>query len=165
MKITKPLGKQTRIMILFILLAISPILICYSINTLGPIINTTKSIPLGIYRIDRQGEIVTHSLIIFDAPIYNNFKQKAFKEVLGVPGDLIILDKEGVTIERESTKIKYPYYELGPVERNCPAGTIPPGYIFVGSSHPRSLDSRYYGLIPLDAVKKIKKVMKKHEAS
>ncbi|MFM5929830.1 MAG: S26 family signal peptidase [Novosphingobium sp.] len=37
--------------------------------------------------------------------------------------------------------------------------TIPPGFIFVGSSHPNGFDSRYYGPVALDRLSRMEKVL------
>ncbi|WP_190287046.1 S26 family signal peptidase [Novosphingobium sp. LASN5T] len=37
--------------------------------------------------------------------------------------------------------------------------TIPPGFIFVGSSHPDGFDSRYYGPVALDRLTRMEKVL------
>lgn len=38
-------------------------------------------------------------------------------------------------------------------------GTIPQGFIFVGSSHPDGFDSRYYGPIPIGRLKRVEKIL------
>lgn len=38
-------------------------------------------------------------------------------------------------------------------------GVIPPGMIYVGSSHPSGFDSRYYGPIPIDQLTRMEKLL------
>lgn len=38
-------------------------------------------------------------------------------------------------------------------------GTIPQGYIFVGSTHPSGFDSRYYGTVAIDRLMRMEKVL------
>ncbi|WP_422057863.1 peptidase [Sphingomonas sp.] len=38
-------------------------------------------------------------------------------------------------------------------------GVIPPGYVYVGSRHPRGFDSRYVGLVPLTALQRMRRLL------
>jgi type IV secretory pathway protease TraF len=39
------------------------------------------------------------------------------------------------------------------------AATIPPGFVYVGSSHPNGFDSRYFGLVAMDRLRRMEKVL------
>jgi type IV secretory pathway protease TraF len=36
---------------------------------------------------------------------------------------------------------------------------IPPGFVYVGSSHPSGFDSRYFGLVSMDRLHRMEKVL------
>ncbi len=38
------------------------------------------------------------------------------------------------------------------------AGTIPPGFIYVGSTHPNGFDSRYFGLVRIDQLRRMERL-------
>lgn len=76
------------------------------------------------------------------------------KRVIGLPGEHLVIDGDDIYINGE--KLDEPY--TNPDRLEVPPDydmdiTIPEGYIFcVGDNRDRSMDSRYFGLIPLDKV-------------
>jgi len=70
------------------------------------------------------------------------------KKVAGLPGDVIPAD-----LAARSTD------SLGrPMPSVLPSGVIPPGMALMLAEHPGSFDSRYFGLVPLDALQRVKSV-------
>lgn len=76
------------------------------------------------------------------------------KRVIGLPGEHLVIDGDDIYINGE--KLDEPY--TNPDRLEVPPDydmdiTIPDGYIFcVGDNRDRSMDSRYFGLIPVDKV-------------
>lgn len=81
--------------------------------------------------------------------------QKLIKKIIGVPGDKVTKDSEGV-IWVNDQKIGKPF-SFGSDGKSLHAiepQTIPEGFVFVYSPHEQSFDSRYQevGLIPISAL-------------
>lgn len=71
------------------------------------------------------------------------------KRVEGLPGDLVNLAPQGLSIQGEMRPARYPH-RARLMERSLPAGShlvIPENSLWVMGDHPRSLDSRYFGPI------------------
>ena len=78
------------------------------------------------------------------------------KRVLGIPGDRIIHNKDGITVIPQES---YLLFLLDKTSKGKPltplvTNTIPEGYLFVAGDSPKSFDSRYkeFGLVPLEKV-------------
>lgn len=97
-------------------------------------------------------------------------KDKIFaKRVVGLPGDVIVRDKEGVKVlpvlvSSTNSRIKTPQSQVFPLLERTKEGKpltplttilIPQGYVFVAGDHSRSFDSRYeeFGLVPMENIK------------
>ena len=76
------------------------------------------------------------------------------KKLVGLPGDMITIDRDGVSINGQSVKnsrIKYKNFEL--VIHPGYQRTLKPGEYWVMSSYsPNSLDSRYFGPVKRSAI-------------
>lgn len=72
-----------------------------------------------------------------------------FKQVVGLPGDLIVVRNQHVFVNNRDYGYIYAVsasgFELTPIAE----GTIPEGFVFVHATHAQSFDSRYaeFGLI------------------
>ena len=89
--------------------------------------------------------------------IYSDWYQgKIIKKIIGNSGDVIWYDKEGF-LWINQIKLGKPKQTTkdGVQLKAISAQTIPPGFIFLHSSHERSFDSRYQelGLVPLNKIK------------
>lgn len=85
------------------------------------------------------------------------------KRLIGLPGDVIVRDKEGVKVlpalvSSTNSRIKTPQTQVFSLLEKTKEGKpltppttvlIPQGYVFVAGDHPRSFDSRYeeFGLV------------------
>lgn len=76
------------------------------------------------------------------------------KRVLGIPGDKIIQEKEGLRVGGSHLLplLKKDRYgkPLNPLSHKV----IPQGFVFLGGDNPKSFDSRYeeFGLVPLEKI-------------
>lgn len=78
------------------------------------------------------------------------------KRVLGVPGDRIVYNKDGITVIPQES---YLLPLLNKTSKGKPLtpiaiNVIPEGYLFVAGDNPQSFDSRYeeFGLVPKEKV-------------
>ena len=127
-------------------------------------INPTPSLPKGIYRISPgtpgKGDLVSFCL---DGEYAALAKERGYlqagscpsglrpllKRVAGLPGDIVnpgamhirALDSQGRAMPSALS-----------------AGIIPPGTALVLTDHEGSFDSRYFGLVPLDALQRVESV-------
>ena len=70
------------------------------------------------------------------------------KKVAGLPGDAILNDLAVRSMD-----------SLGrSMPSVLPSGVIPPGMALMLADHPGSFDSRYFGLVPLDSLQRVKPV-------
>ena len=91
-------------------------------------------------------------------------RQPLLKRLLGLPGDYVTLAAEGGIVNGTflpGTK----NLELDSQGRATPSSLLAPGLIPAGlalvlsQAHPGSFDSRYFGLIPLASLQKVKSVL------
>ncbi len=80
------------------------------------------------------------------------------KRVLGLPGDLIVRDKEGIRVESKALESQT-FVLLKTTREGKPltplsAKSVPEGYVFVAGDNPNSFDSRYeeFGLVPQEKI-------------
>jgi conjugative transfer signal peptidase TraF len=135
---------------------------------------TTPSLPWGIYRRTRE-PITRGALVHFCLPealaryalergyvrggLCPGAAQELVKPVVAVAGDAVAITADGVSVNGVSIP-RTPVYDRDsqrrPQRRWRPPGAfvVPDGQVFVVSNfHPRSWDSRYFGLLPLAAVR------------
>ena len=124
--------------------------------------NYTPSLPLGVYWLRpglpiAKGEIVDLAIpSVARALIVGRYLPAGFrllKRVVAVPGDRVCLfggkyRVDGVTISTIASADSVG--RALPVFSFC--GTVPGGMAFVATSVPSSLDSRYFGPVPLSAL-------------
>ncbi len=119
--------------------------------------NVTDSLPYKVALVDyrkhtfARGDFIIYAFrgaAIKPYPGLNG--QPFFKQVRGVPGDIVTVDGRAVFINGEPVGLAKPY---GP--RQVPMApiapvTIPPGYLYVQGTSADSFDSRYAlsGLVP-----------------
>jgi len=76
------------------------------------------------------------------------------KRVIGLPGEHLVIDGDDIYINGEKIDEPYTNPDRAEVVPNYDMDiTIPEGYVFcIGDNRDRSMDSRYFGLIPIDKV-------------
>lgn len=141
-------------------------------------VNCTPSMPQGLYRLSTsafaRGDTVSYCLDV--APFAVLARDRAYlrpgtcangleplvKILAGLPGDILAITPEGLWINGR----------LQPRSRVCPqdrlhrplssllrSGRIPLGQALLLSDHPGGFDGRYFGLVPLAAVQKVRPVL------
>ena len=138
----------------------------------GVWINVSPSLPLGVYRVvagpPERGAIV---LVCLSATVGRLARARGYlgpgpcpggagrlgKTVAAVAGDTVDVEATGVTIDGRAIASSAPLArdaEGRALARVTPgAWVIPEGMLFLLSTqHPRSFDSRYYGVVPATAV-------------
>ncbi len=145
-------------------------LACITASLLGYRVNSTPSLPEGIWKVDpisgpvQRGQIVSISPVhtaIFQTALSRNYLSwglcsggfsSLLKPVAAVPGDKVSVSAEGITVNgvavpnsRATTKDSLGR-PLTQVETGC--YIVEPGTVWLISSHARSFDSRYFGPLP-----------------
>lgn len=147
----------SKIYLLFLLLALVNGYALINILTEGTYcqhfrINQTKSLPFYLFYASPFKNLEDKMYVSFK---HSLLPQDLFKQVVGLPGDLITVNDQHVLIN----EIDYGFIQLetpsgrslSPIE----AGVIPQGYVFVRATHPLSFDSRYseFGLVAVEQLK------------
>ena len=126
-------------------------------------VNCTPSLPKGLYILSPgtpgKGDLVSFCLEgkFADLARERGYLQAGscpsglrplLKKVAGLPGDAI----PGNLVARTADS-------LGRAMPSAlPEGVIPPGMALVLADHPGSFDSRYFGLVPLDVLQRVKPI-------
>ncbi len=123
-------------------------------------INLTASVSRGVYIRIPQKKISHGCYVIFELPdslssqlstaSWYPDSQKFIKEVVGVEGDAVESFHNGYAVSGVELFPQFPYDREGnPLPREMDdLLVVPEGMVLVGSPHPYSFDSRYFG--PLD---------------
>lgn len=142
--------------LVFVLAYIAITAVCvFSVSALAGVkINTTDSLPLGLYIEVAREEIHKGDIVNLVVPdnevtrtqfrtlsVLEDRPKYYLKMIYGVAGEQVYVDDETVLVG--DLQLHMQEYVLSILE----SGTIPEGYVFVGTPHKYSFDSRYYGLI------------------
>ena len=141
----------------------------------GVIFNTTPSIPGGVYLLRNVDVVQRGDLVAACVPegrsldqaydrgylgpgICAGWVEPVLKPVAAVPGDIVEVTEDGVRVDgvliegtarfREDSKGR-PLAAVPPGTRVVPAGEV----WLLATYHPRSFDSRYWGGVPISAVR------------
>jgi conjugative transfer signal peptidase TraF len=142
-------------------------------NTLGLRINTTASMPIGLYRVvqlrlkrgawvvfclpEEAAHVGLERAYLHRGPCPGG-SQELIKEIAALPGDRVTLSPSGLTVNGSAI----PGAALHTVDRarrmlaHAPFGekVVSPGELWVlGVDHRMSWDSRYFGPVPVDRVR------------
>lgn len=141
--------------------------------------NPTPSLPKGIYRIvsgtPERGDFIAFCL---KSPTWILLtKERGYlapgscpsglrpllKQVVGMPGDTITVEPDAIHLSTSSGSSRWPAARHDSAGRPLPgssleSGMIPDGMYLALSDHPGSFDSRFFGLVPLADVVKVKPV-------
>jgi conjugative transfer signal peptidase TraF len=145
-------------------------------------INSTASMPRGVYRLapgaPERGDLVSVCLedgFFATMALKRNYLRAGaclngleplLKRVAGMPGDLLEIGQDGIAINGklwpQSRAVSRD--SLGrplPEARGFGSRTIPAGLALVLSDgHPGGFDSRYFGLVPMASLRKVKPVFR-----
>ena len=124
--------------------------------------NWTPSLPYKVVWVERssrplvRGEFVIYRFVGAggDGDQRALKDQALFKQVAGVPGDVVTTVDRAVFVNGESVGVaKVRTHDRKPLSP-ITSGTIPEGYVYVRGTSPDSFDSRYSaaGLVPVSAV-------------
>jgi conjugative transfer signal peptidase TraF len=140
-------------LIFSIIMVLAILMILGTGYVLGIVINTTESLPRGLYKkVEREtlqhGDIVNLAVPVNGVTIFQYGKHPFMehpdyflKVIYGMEGDEVYIENNTVFINN------YMLHTQKDVLSILTPGTIPEGYAFVGTPHEKSFDSRYYGLI------------------
>ncbi|MDN5071430.1 S26 family signal peptidase [Aliarcobacter butzleri] len=148
------MGFKTRVIFVF---AVTTVLIGTGIfHFFGLIVNTTHSMPLGIYQIQENSNISKGDLVLFNI---EDKKERLIKRVVATKGDLVLVNETGIFVNGtllENSKI----FEFDSIGRSLKMYSINRALnqdeIFTKGDHIQSYDSRYFGAINLKNNKVIK---------
>lgn len=140
--------------LIFSVIMVVAILMIFSTSyVLGIVINTTESLPIGLYKkVDRKtlqhGDIVNLVVPVNSVTISQYGKHPLMQQpdyflkiIYGMEGDKVYIANDTVLIN------DYTLHTQKDVLSILTPGIIPEGSVFVGTPHQKSFDSRYYGLI------------------
>lgn len=117
--------------------------------------------PIGLYRLSQDNDFQKDDLVILYSDITHGF---LLKKIAATAGDLVNTNREGVHINGISIK-NTKVFEFGSHRERLnftPMNRIlEKNEIFVVGEHPKSFDSRYFGVIDINKsrVKKIKPIL------
>lgn len=114
------------------------------------LLNASPSLPNWAFWLDKHAPVTRGSLIFFE-PRPSDLVTRHFgagpqmfgKRVLGIPGDMVSHQDMTVLINGQPVATRVARTRLGVPLTRGPEGVIPPGCFYVGTQHPRGLDSRY----------------------
>lgn len=144
------------------LLAVLGLLLAgYLAHAAGLRVNLTPSLPRGIYRLapgePQQGDLVSFCLPgefadlarergYLRAGSCENGLRPLLKRLVAAPGD---------SIPADSLAVRSMDSQGRPITSSLRAGTVPPGMALVLADHEGSFDSRYFGLVPLEGLRRV----------
>lgn len=164
MKQRRPINRRIAAVIVGLPLA------CLVFYTAGLRVNTSASIPLGIYRMVSAPGPVAGDLVMacpLDTPVFVQAKGRGYlgvgpcpsgisplmKRLEATEGDVVAFTSRGVIVNGElvnsseplaADQAGRPMPELRTSAQPVPAGQV----LLMGIDNPKSFDGRYYGLLP-----------------
>lgn len=134
-------------------------------------INVTRSMPLGVYRVTdarpQRGELAAFCPDAGTAAFASEYLgagacpsgvRPLLKRLVGTGGDRLLVSSHGISVNGALVpgSASYPADTQGrPLPHPLHNGTIPPGRALLLASHPDSFDGRYFGLVPMEQLRKV----------
>lgn len=130
-------------------------------HSLNLIINTTQSMPLGIYQQINFKTLSKNDLISFKIP---DKKEVLFKKIVALKGDFVEVNQNGVFINNThlpNSKIFNTDSRGNPLSFKPLKKFLRSNEYFVMGEHIKSYDSRYFGIINIknNQVNKLKPIL------
>jgi conjugative transfer signal peptidase TraF len=121
------------------------------------VLNLEPSVPLGVWRLRPVPATIERGMVVkFPAPAasfpWHPWWVPFLKPVVGLPGDVVCVDAEGVWVREEWYGPVVTAAAGRPLPHLDGCQTVRVGEVFVASPNARSLDSRYYGPIKVEQV-------------
>jgi len=155
--------------------AMAVLLVCFLVaGALVVRINTTPSMPRGLYILDPLHEPARGDLVSLCAPgawaalarergylgegLCPEGTKPLLKRLVGIPGDVVAMEPEGVLVNDVARPRSAPHghdRSGRPLPAPQSGGTIPSGFGLALSEHPDGFDARYFGWVPLDAMTRV----------
>lgn len=124
--------------------------------------NVSPSLPRGLYRIDPGGVLSRGSIVAFEPPSlvaaiivergYLPQDALLLKTVVAMPGDHVCMGEAFAVNGRLIGPVPTSDSSGRPLEPYRFCGAVPPGCAFAATPAPHSLDSRYFGPLPLHSM-------------
>jgi type IV secretory pathway protease TraF len=112
-------------------------------------LNTSPSLPRGFYRLHPVARPLTRGLlVIVQVPGWSARTRPFLKPVAAVAGEWVCRVGDALVIHGEDYGPIYDAWRGNPLPSAIAVDTcvmVPPGYVFLATAAPSSLDSRYYG--------------------
>lgn len=117
-------------------------------------VNVEPSVPYGLYRMSRLPTRLERGMLVSLPPppsirSWHPFWVPLLKPIAGLPGDQVCVLDVGMWIEGEPYGRVYVQAHGQPLPRLRGCFTVPDGRVWLATKTPRTLDSRYYGAIPV----------------
>ena len=125
--------------------------------------NVTRSLPLGLYWMNRGGAVGLHDVVAFPVPaaVRDLVRDRHYlmggalllKPVAAVAGDAICVAGDTVSVNgRPVASLRSRDSEGRPLPRDARCGPLSPGSVYVLAHDPRSFDSRVFGPLDIHAI-------------
>lgn len=123
-------------------------------------VNLSPSVPMGLYRLHAVPATLDYGdLVLFPVPAsvrpWHSAWFPLLKPVAGLPGDTTCINSNGYTINGADYGSVHTEADGKPLPRLRGCFLVVPGQVLTASSVPKSLDSRYFGPVPLAAVRAV----------
>jgi conjugative transfer signal peptidase TraF len=123
------------------------------------LVNVTRSMPLGLYWMRFDASVGPNDLVAFPVPppVHDLVRDRRYlmdgarllKPVAAVAGDRVCIEADTVRINgRLAAHQRATDSDGRPVPRDSRCESLPPGFVYLLASDPRSFDSRVFG--PVD---------------
>jgi len=122
-------------------------------------LNISHSLPLGLYRVHPVARPLTRGLlVIVHVPGWSARTRPFLKPVAAVAGEWVCRVRDALVIHGEDYGPIYETWRGNPLPSAIAVDTclvVPPGYVFLATDAPQSLDSRYYGPVAIRQISAI----------